>query len=404
MGTFDLAISSVTAEVLERLKKEGTKENLQLEYKETLPDSKGREKFLSSVAAFANTSGGDLIYGIRAKRDDDGVPTGEPESIIGLLGVTLDQEKLRLQQWIRDCLEPPVPAIMEVIDRGSEPPCLLVRVPRSWAGLHMIKTMDNPFYGRHSGGRHPLTLNEIRAGFVLGETARDRVRHFRRDRVARLQNGDSPTKIGPRPKIIFHAVPLGSNEDAWERFRSLEQVKDSVPIAPSLRLIYGDIQDWHYNTDGFLVKTLQPHNSYLQLFRDCGIEVIDGWLLQFQGLDTRDDELKVTHGVNIERGVIQALRAYQQFWTRVGLPMPVALFLTLTGIKNCGLVSGFGHIDRSKFVGFDRDCVMTSDVVMDDVGIPADIILKPLFDFIWNGSGFPESPHYKDGRWVDPVK
>lgn len=407
MSTFDLPINAVTAEVLERLKNERVKENLRLEYKESLPDGKSREKFLSSITAFANTSGGDLIYGIRAKRDDDNVPTGEPDSVVGLNGVNLDQETLRLQQWIRDCIEPSVPVIMEVISRGAEPPCLLVRVPRSWSALHMIKTMDNPFYGRHSGGKHPLALNEIRAGFMLGETARDRVRHFRSDRVARLQNGESPTNVGLGPKIIFHALPLAPNQDAWERFRDLERdaavIKDGVLIVLRLQLIYGDIQDWHYNTDGFLVKTLQPHNSYAQLFHDCGIEAVDGWLLQFQGLDSRNDDLKVMHGVNIERGVINALRAYQQFWTRVGSTGPIALFLTLTGIKNCGLVTKSSHIDRSRFVGFDRDCLMTSDVVMEDLTVSPDRILKPLFDFIWNGSGYPESPHYKNGSWVGDV-
>jgi len=403
MGTFELPINSVTAAVLERLKDECVKENLQIEYKESLPDGKARDKFLSSVAAFANALGGVLIYGVRAKRDEDNVPTGEPDSIVGLPGANLDQEILRLQQWIRDCIDPPVAAIIEIIYRGSEPPCLLIRVPRNWSGIHMIKTMDNPFYGRHSGGKHPLTLDEIRAGFVQGETARDRVRYFRRERIARLQNGESPTDIGPGPKIIFHALPLVPDEDAWAHFRDLERdataIKDGVPIVLRLALIYGDVQDWHYNTDGFLVKTLQSHNSYLQLFRDCGIEAVD----QFQGLDSQDDHLKVTHGINFERGVIRALRAYQQFLPLIGFTGPVALFLTLTGVKNCGLVSDSPHFDRSKFVGFDRDCLMTGDVVIEELSVPTDRILKPLFDFIWNGSGYPESPHYKHGCWVGNV-
>lgn len=96
MITFELPGKAITAKTLERLKEEKIKEGLQLEYKESLPTEKTREKFLTSITSFANSSGGDIIYGIRAKRDDDGIPTGEPESILGLPGINVDQEKLRL--------------------------------------------------------------------------------------------------------------------------------------------------------------------------------------------------------------------------------------------------------------------------------------------------------------------
>jgi predicted HTH transcriptional regulator len=44
-----------------------TIEQKTLEYKESLPDSteKSKDKFLSTVAAFANSSGGLIIYGLR---------------------------------------------------------------------------------------------------------------------------------------------------------------------------------------------------------------------------------------------------------------------------------------------------------------------------------------------------
>lgn len=45
MGTFELPIKHVTAEVLKKLVDDRVKEGLQLEYKETLPGQKAREKF-----------------------------------------------------------------------------------------------------------------------------------------------------------------------------------------------------------------------------------------------------------------------------------------------------------------------------------------------------------------------
>jgi predicted HTH transcriptional regulator len=56
-----------------------------LEYKEALPTrSDGdRKEFLADVSAFANTSGGVIIYGIRELRDGRGRTTGLPEATVG---------------------------------------------------------------------------------------------------------------------------------------------------------------------------------------------------------------------------------------------------------------------------------------------------------------------------------
>lgn len=54
---------------LRRLIDEKVPESKQVEYKRKLPDGsdKGTVSFLRAVTAFANTQGGDLLYGIEAK-------------------------------------------------------------------------------------------------------------------------------------------------------------------------------------------------------------------------------------------------------------------------------------------------------------------------------------------------
>jgi hypothetical protein len=401
MGTFELPVKAVTAEVLERLRDERVKEGLQLEYKESLPIDKTRDKFLSSVTAFANSSSGDLIYGIKAKRDDEDAHTGEIEKVVGLPGINFDLETLRLQNWVRTCIEPRLLVTIEPIERGNEPACLLVRVPRSWTTPHLVTTIGNSFYGRHSGGKYQLSSNEIRQAFVIAATARDRVRDFRIDRVTRIQRDEVPTQVGSGPKLIFHCLPLNSDDNAWVRFREAERQGEEKgpPIGTKIGLIYGRVQTWNYNADGFLVSTLQTSNPYTQVFRDCGIEAVD-ISLKFTGLDSNDDVLRVYWGINIERNIIHALQRYQTFWNLIGLAGPISMSLTLLGVKGFSIVPG--HVFRKDVVVFDRSILMSSDVVIDDLSIPADSALKPLFDFIWNASGYRESPHYTDGKWSDP--
>jgi hypothetical protein len=67
-----------------------------------MPDG-GRHEFLADVSAFANSSGGDLVYGI----EEDG--EGRASAIVPQPG-NPDEEALRLQDVLMHGIEPRVPA------------------------------------------------------------------------------------------------------------------------------------------------------------------------------------------------------------------------------------------------------------------------------------------------------
>src|SRR5437588_735185 len=134
--TFDLALGQIDASKLEALRAGGVREGRQLEYKEALPSNSDDDKreFLSDVTSFANAAGGDLIFGVRERRDTEGKPTGEIDAVVGLQGLNLDAERLRLEAMIRDGVAPRMPPVVfHEVRREPNPPCLLLRIPRSWA-------------------------------------------------------------------------------------------------------------------------------------------------------------------------------------------------------------------------------------------------------------------------------
>ena len=47
--------------------------------------------------------------------------------------------------------------------------------------------------------------------------------------------------------------------------------------------------------------------------------------------------------------------------------------------------------------------VPVSTVSIIDFTALLDVTLRPVFDFVWNGGGWPGSPNYRDGRWVAPT-
>ena len=76
----------IDASHVENLVAAAVPEDRQLEYKQALSIDKDADKkeFLADVSSFANTLGGDFVFGIEEARDENGKPTGIPSSVLGI--------------------------------------------------------------------------------------------------------------------------------------------------------------------------------------------------------------------------------------------------------------------------------------------------------------------------------
>lgn len=154
-------LEEISVADLSALISEARSEDRTIEYKLTLPSSAGGEKIprlLKPVCSFANTDGGDLMFGVRENR---GVPT----NFDGLDIDNIDREKLSLEHIIQNGIEPQIRGvhIRDVkLDGGRF--ILVVRVPKSWIAPHRVKG-NARFYARNSGGTYELDIPQIRQSF-----------------------------------------------------------------------------------------------------------------------------------------------------------------------------------------------------------------------------------------------
>ena len=396
MTTFGLPLDQV-ADNLDSLVTNAVAESRQLEYKETLPISTNDDKleFLADITAFANTVGGDIIYGAREARDAANKPTGVPVAIVGLPGVNIDQLKLTLDNLLRDAVDPRLPGVtLWPIPRGSEPPCLLVRAPKTTLGLHMVTFRGlGRFYGRATSGRYILDCAQIRDGFLEADAAIERVRQFRRERVAAVLGGDTPITMATGPKAMFHLLPLAVAPDIWARFAGKER-----DLAMHLRTLEGAGNlNWRFNLDGFVVHTVRKpaEQSYTQLFRYGGVEAVSPNVVVM-----RPDD-RTFFGRNLEAALIRCMAAYQRLWDTLGVTGPIMTGLTLSGMKGAMMRAGFEYsFDPEPFTA---DIVNVPEAVVHDAATPSHQALKPLLDIVWNGGGWPGSPFYTAaGEWEPP--
>jgi Putative DNA-binding domain len=403
MTTFALPLDQVTAAHLNSLVTNAVGEGRQLEYKEQLPIGTDDEKreFLADVTSFANTLGGDLIYGVRETRDAAKKPTGVPEKIVGLPGVNIDQLKLTLDSLLRDAVDPRMTGVaLHTIPRGAEPPCLLVRAPKTTLGLHMVTFKGlGRFYGRATSGRYVLDTAQIRDAFVAADTAVDRVRRFRRERVAAILSGDTPIPVGTGPKVIFHLLPLAAPADTWARF---PDDKEGDFALRHLRTLEGAMSlNWRYNLDGFVLNAVRSDpegQSYTQLFRTGGIEAVS------QNVVVMHPEKKTFHGGMLEVALVRTLATSQSAWETLGVTGPIMAALTLTGIRGATINAGPAYYSSRDSERFTVDLLNVPDVVIQDAAAPPAQALKPLIDIVWNAGGTAGSPFYNQatGEWKVP--
>ena len=104
-------------------------ESKTIEYKRDLPGNSldDRKEFLADISSFANSSGGNIIYGVI---ENEGIPT----ELSGLGNIDLDAEKLRMENLLRDCIEPRIPNFKIIpITLQESTTAIIIKVPRSWA-------------------------------------------------------------------------------------------------------------------------------------------------------------------------------------------------------------------------------------------------------------------------------
>src|SRR5689334_5634897 len=151
--TLEKTIDSINEADLRQLIENKVSEQKTVEYKEFLPDDKydSKKEFLADVSSFANTVGGHILYGIREEN-------GLPVALSGINNQDLDREILRLENLLRDNIQPRCQGIaIRVINTELTPPVLIIRVSQSWSKPHVVNFQGHwRFYARNSAGKYPL--------------------------------------------------------------------------------------------------------------------------------------------------------------------------------------------------------------------------------------------------------
>lgn len=380
------SISKIDVEALRSLIAGRVGEGKTLEYKREIPGGADGDlvRFLKAVSAFANTAGGDLLIGIEAV---DGVATELP----GIDIDNLDSENLRLENLIRDGLEPRLPRVdIHAVEVAEHKYVLVVRVARSWIAPHRVRK-NQKFYARNSAGAYPLDVGELRTAFTLSETVSERIRGFRTDRIARIHGRETPVAINAGGCMIAHVIPLSAFTEAAEI-----DIANCATRASFLSPPGASGWDRRINLDGLVVYSGRSmHGSaswaYVQMFRTGTAE----WVQVL----SEDEERMGLPSVAFEQDIIRCLTEYLGFAAEFDIEPPYFVFLAFAGVRGFQLATHH-QLWQENRLSLREDMLIVPEVVIEDRDVQPARVLRPVFDRVWNAFGFVRSLNYDDeGEW-----
>ncbi len=382
-------IEDITVADLQALISEGRNEDRTIEYKLSLPSNAESERvpwLLKPICSFANTDGGDLVFGIKA---NNGIP--EPP-IVPLVLDSIDQTKLSLEHMIQNGIEPQVRGIhIRDVQIEKNRFVMVLRIPKSWTAPHRVKS-NSKFYARNSAGSYELDIPQIKQIFLFSDTLNQRLREFRASRIANIVGDAAPVPLQNGLRVILHIIPITAFAHG-EQF----SVKEYRDLGLLLRPTDSSTIDYHLNFDGLVVRSgaaPKATSAYAQLFRTGSLEYVDVYE-PWEGK-------KIIPSASYERRLLESYTAGIKVLQKLGVEPPLIILLTLVNAKGFSL--SFGQQEQfyllRSFNPFDRDIMLLPDVQVEAFDQSNIAVLKPLFDIIWNSGGVESSLNFDEqNRW-----
>ena len=386
----DLPLDEIDEDALNGLINDAQPERRIIEYKLVLPSDTydSKKEFLADTTSFANASGGHLIYGIR---EEEGIALDVP----GITDIDPDNEILRFENLMRDGIDPRLSGVsIKSITLKSGTHAIVLRIPRSWAGPHVVRYRRHwRFYSRNSAGKYPLDVGEVRSAFLRTEVIQEKIKSLRDIRLGSIISGETPIPIIPGARIILHLIPFVSFEPA-ANFPISRIADDPWNLKP----IYNSVTSYRHNFDGFLTYGGDENGlarGYVQVFRNGVIEAVDAGIIRVRNGD------HFIPSVIIERELVAGLKSYLANQLKIDVMPPISILATLVGVSGYYLavkrsLDPWG--EHSKPI--DRDTLLLPEVIVESFQEEPPSILRPIFDAIWNSTGWPRSLNYDDdGEW-----
>lgn len=363
----EVTVENIDEAVLAQLIADQVSERRDLEFKRELPGQEPDHvrEFLADVTSLANSSGGDLIFGIE---DVEGVAAALP----GVAIANVDNEILRLEQIIRTNVDPRLIGVRtHHVPLANGMNALVIRVPGGLQPPHRVTYRNSgKFYARTSRGKYELDVHELRHAFVEANQLPARFRRLHAEAIERARGIDMPFPIMADPTAVVSTIPLSLFRE--EREIPITADHALAPIQPNA---YSSIE----MMEGVMLHTPIDANtgrarSFAITYRNARTDV--AWTIGGIRQNNNGEEMKLVFAPSFENGLIDATRATQTRLQQFGIEGPWVVQVSVYAVKDHFMVFGDGYPTRTAF----KDEALIGELQLDRIEVAS---LLPLAKSFW---------------------
>lgn len=390
-----IRLSDIREEHLQRLVENQVPESTTMEFKSDLDPEGGLSSYVQHVCAFANTEGGDLIYGI----------CEENHVAVEVCGMPQEGREVVMQKFenvARDGLDPRLmPSSLRIwpVNVGEDRVVYVVRVERSRHLPHRVsRGSEHRYFGRNSAGKFVLNAADVRELAISQGAQKETLERWRRARVSEAESELNEVVLARKEvdethtvRLYVHVVPLAGvhtrdlvSPDTESELRSLgpPSAWSAISTTPSMEGLYV--------VEGYRTLT----RSYTHWFEDGRVELA-AVVRVLDAKHRHSSSISANHlECLIQRGVSLALKGLAV----LDIPPSYLLYATLTGCTGQTLIfDSVGVLADEGNRAVRRNAIFYPPLAIEDVvGEDEDlwIALKPLLDRIARSFGYRRSPFF----------
>lgn len=347
-------------------------ESRRLDFKRDFPDGgeKAVRELLADVSSFANTDGGDILLGLA----EDG--NGVAAEVAGVAMETLDAEILRIEDQIRACLDPRLPAChVHPVPLENGRAVVVLRVSASLLAPHRVAYKGSSrFFARNSRGKFEMDTGELRLAFAATDDMPRKLRDLHSRAVAATGGQDMPFRLSADPAVVLTVAPLSILRDA----RDLPVTRETAVLPPRI-----SGYDFVVGLDGVIVHS--PVDEATNAVRSWSINHRRGYVDFAWSIGRRtDDDSRIWRKYFDEevpamaRSAVARLRSY-------GMDGPWVAMATVKGAAGHRMILGESYPTQRVW----QDPAWLGEIIDDTLDERS---LQPFVDRFWRLFGMERPP------------